>query len=74
MLSEAKASQEVKAQKDLDWTTTEFNRFKSLIGSLQTSETITNDNSKFVLKFLKKILVNVSKKTDQDIVRDYFPN
>lgn len=56
------------------WSTQEFNRFKSLVGSVQSSKTISDDNSEFMVCFLKKILMNISQKTKPEIVKNYFPN
>ncbi len=56
------------------WSTQEFNRFKSLVGSMQSSKTISDDNSEFMVCFLKKLLTNISQKTKPEIVKNYFPN
>ena len=56
------------------WSTKEFNRFKTLVGSVQSSKTINDENSEFMVYFLKKILMNISQKAKPEIVKNYFPN
>lgn len=74
LLSNAKpAPKKIKAPPS-QWSTKEFNRFKTLAGTVQSSKTISDDNSEFMVCFLKKLLTNISQKTKPEIIKNYFPN
>lgn len=76
-LTEAKPDESVAAPVEQivpKWSVADFNRFKSLAGSLQNSASLSPDNSKFMFVFLSKITKCLAEKSSPDIVKTYLPD